>query len=265
MKKIVIALALIIFSFIAWSSKVSAEEITVHKGETLWDIAQAHNITVEELIETNNLTTTVIYPDQVILTKNITNKHIVEKGDTLWDIGKEYSVTVENLQDWNNLTTELIVIGQHLLIHKGNNAEEISLEAESVDSQDKEIAATTIQETDPPLVIVEEEQPTNEAVEEESIAGHTITVTATAYTVQSAGGSGITATGINLNQNPNIKLIAVDPNVIPLGTEVYVEGYGHAIAGDTGGAIRGNKIDIYVPTSNEAFDWGVRTVNVTIK
>ncbi len=43
-----------------------------------------------------------------------------------------------------------------------------------------------------------------------------------------------------------MKLIAVDPNVIPLGSKVWVEGYGYAIAGDTGGAIKGNKIDILV-------------------
>lgn len=41
-----------------------------------------------------------------------------------------------------------------------------------------------------------------------------------------------------------MKMIAVDPKVIPLGSKVWVEGYGEAIAGDTGGAIKGNRIDI---------------------
>ncbi len=93
--------------------------------------------------------------------------------------------------------------------------------------------------------------------------GKTITVTATAYTAGCNGCSGITATGINLNNNRNAKVIAVDPNVIPLGTRVHVEGYGNAIAGDTGGAIVGNKIDVHVPTKSEAFAWGRRTVKVT--
>lgn len=52
-----------------------------------------------------------------------------------------------------------------------------------------------------------------------------MTVTATAYTANDGGISGITATGVNLNKNPNAKVIAVDPNVIPLGSKVYVEGY----------------------------------------
>lgn len=93
----------------------------------------------------------------------------------------------------------------------------------------------------------------------------TFTVTATAYTIESAGGSGVTSTGIDLRENPNAKVIAVDPNVIPLGSVVHVEGYGYAIAGDIGSAINSNKIDVYVPNHQAAIEWGVRTVEVTIQ
>jgi peptidoglycan DL-endopeptidase CwlO len=93
----------------------------------------------------------------------------------------------------------------------------------------------------------------------------TITVNATAYTVDSAGGSGKTYTGIDLKKNPNTKVIAVDPKVIPLGSVVHVEGYGYAIAGDIGSAIKGNKIDVYVPTHQAAVNWGVRTVKITFQ
>lgn len=68
----------------------------------------------------------------------------------------------------------------------------------------------------------------------------------------------------DLNQDPNAKVIAVDPNVIPLGSEVYVEGYGYATAADTGGAINGNKIDLHVPSQDEAVNFGRQQVNVTI-
>ncbi|MBD5024222.1 peptidoglycan-binding protein, partial [Xanthomonas citri pv. citri] len=64
-------------------------------------------------------------------------------------------------------------------------------------------------------------------------ASKELTVTATAYTANDGGISGVTATGIDLNKNPNAKVIAVDPNVIPLGSKVYVEGYGEATAADT--------------------------------
>lgn len=94
--------------------------------------------------------------------------------------------------------------------------------------------------------------------------GKTFTMASTAYTAGCSGCSGVTATGINLNDNPNIKVIAVDPSVIPLGTRVHVEGYGDAVAGDTGGSIKGNKIDIHVPSKSDALNWGRRTVKVTI-
>ncbi|WP_141550913.1 G5 and 3D domain-containing protein [Bacillus sp. AFS041924] len=89
-------------------------------------------------------------------------------------------------------------------------------------------------------------------------------VEATAYSPYDAGMSGITATGINIRKKPNMKLIAVDPNVIPLGSKVWVEGYGIAIAGDTGGAIKGKRIDILMPTKDACFDFGRRTVKVRI-
>lgn len=89
-------------------------------------------------------------------------------------------------------------------------------------------------------------------------------VTSTAYTPNCNGCSGYTATGINIGANPNMKLIAVDPSVIPLGTKVYVEGYGYAIAGDTGSAIKGNKIDVLFPSKSEAYRWGRKQVKIKI-
>lgn len=87
-------------------------------------------------------------------------------------------------------------------------------------------------------------------------------VTSTAYSWQSSGS--ITYMGYNIKENPNMKLIAVDPSVIPLGSKVWVEGYGVAIAGDTGGAIKGHKIDVLMPNNAQAFAWGRRTVKVVV-
>ncbi|SDC73159.1 G5 and 3D domain-containing protein [Shouchella lonarensis] len=97
-----------------------------------------------------------------------------------------------------------------------------------------------------------------------SSGGKTFMMEATAYTASCNGCSGVTATGINLADNPSMKVIAVDPSVIPLGTRVHVEGYGEAIAGDTGGSIQGNKIDVHVATKEEARRFGRKTVKVTI-
>ncbi|PFN24734.1 3D domain-containing protein [Bacillus cereus] len=95
-------------------------------------------------------------------------------------------------------------------------------------------------------------------------------VTATAYTADPSengykpGETVKSKLGHNLTANPNMKLIAVDPSVIPLGSTVYVEGYGTAIAGDTGSAIKGHIIDLLMPNSAQANDWGRRTVKVKI-
>ena len=97
-----------------------------------------------------------------------------------------------------------------------------------------------------------------------SSGGKTLYMASTAYTANCSGCSGRTATGINLKANPNVKVIAVDPSVIPLGTKVHVEGYGYAIAADTGGSIKGHKIDVFFPSKSQAYSWGTRNVRVKI-
>lgn len=85
-------------------------------------------------------------------------------------------------------------------------------------------------------------------------------VEATAYALD-----GITATGTKpVRVEGGWSTIAVDPRVIPLGTKVYIENYGYAIAEDTGGAIKGNKIDVYMNSRSAALSWGRRTVTIYI-
>jgi uncharacterized protein YabE (DUF348 family) len=89
-------------------------------------------------------------------------------------------------------------------------------------------------------------------------------VTATAYTAYCEGCSGITRTGMNLRSNPSLKVIAVDPNIIPLGSKVYVEGYGYAIAADTGSGIHGYEIDVFLPEQSDAIRWGKKRVKIRV-
>ncbi|QUG86523.1 SH3 domain-containing protein [Bacillus nitratireducens] len=104
----------------------------------------------------------------------------------------------------------------------------------------------------------------------EPSGGRELTVVATAYTAHPSenggtyGGRVLTAMGHDLTANPNMKMIAVDPKVIPLGSKVWVEGYGEAIAGDTGGAIKGNRIDILLGSDSASQKWGRKTVKVKI-
>lgn len=87
-----------------------------------------------------------------------------------------------------------------------------------------------------------------------------LSMEATAY-----AGDGITAMGTATVRNPNgISTVAVDPNVIPLGSKLYIPGYGYAIASDTGGAIKGNRIDLFMNSEAECNQFGRRQITVYI-
>lgn len=101
-----------------------------------------------------------------------------------------------------------------------------------------------------------------------------IDVSASAYDLSYAScgkrpgdrGYGITASGMRAQ----VGVVAVDPRVIPLGTKLYIEApdgswvYGMAVAGDTGGAIKGNKVDLFFNTYSECIQFGRRTARVYI-
>lgn len=87
----------------------------------------------------------------------------------------------------------------------------------------------------------------------------------TAYTYGDDGGN-VTATGVSTKRG----IVAVDPKVIPLGSRLYIRTpsgdyiYGYAVAADTGGAIKGKKIDIFVETEKEAYNFGRRNLEVYV-
>jgi 3D (Asp-Asp-Asp) domain-containing protein len=82
-----------------------------------------------------------------------------------------------------------------------------------------------------------------------------MTVVSTAYAIH-----GTTATGIRTRRG----ICATDPSVIPLGTQFDVPGYGRCVAADTGGDIKGNRIDVWVATEAEALTWGFKTLTISI-
>ncbi|MDP4163449.1 MAG: 3D domain-containing protein [Bacillota bacterium] len=155
------------------------------------------------------------------------NTYNVKSKDTLFGIAKSNRVSVKDLIRWNHLTSDNLAINQVLIVSSS--------------------ASNTVPKPSPATKGVK-----------------TLTVTATAYTVSCQGCRGITSLGINLKKNPNLKVISVDPHLIKLGTKVYVEGYGYAIAGDKGRAIKGNIIDVFIPSQKRALNWGRKTVKVTI-
>jgi 3D (Asp-Asp-Asp) domain-containing protein len=167
--------------------------------------------------------------------------YTVKKGDSLFAISKMHNVSISKLKSWNNLKSNIIQPNMKLKVASG---------------------AKAVKKTATPKKAVKSAVKTPSRSDSDNVVKE-FTVSASAFTASCNGCSGVTKTGINLKSNPEVKVIAVDPSVIKLGTKVYVEGYGYAIAGDTGSSIKGNKIDVFFPTKKEAYKWGRK--NVTIK
>lgn len=258
LKKMVSILAVAVLS-VTVSANVQAASITVQKGDTLWALSRANNTSVENIQKLNNLTTDLIHPGD-ILTVAPEKRYSVIKGDTLWDIAIDHQVTVSQIKEWNQLHSDLIHPGLNLLIFEGLKDTTITLTEKPV----QPAAPTPAPTESAPAVEATTPAPAAPAAEAPASSSKEIIVEATAYTASCEGCSGITATGINLIENPNQKVISVDPSVIPLGSRVYVEGYGEAIAGDTGGAIKGNKIDVFIPSKQDAINFGRKQLKVTI-
>lgn len=256
MKKYLIALAgVFALGTAALSTQASAASYKVEKGDTLWGISQDEKVSVEDLKEMNDLSSDRIVPSQQLETSPEAKTYTIQKGDTLFKIANKVGISVQNLKSYNNLNNDLIYSGQKLILTGDSNNNNVA----SVSSKQTQTPAktqTVKKQTANTKVSTSQTAPQS--------AGKTLTVTATAYTPYCAGCSGITATGINVKANPNMKVIAVDPRVIPLGSKVWVEGYGTAIAGDTGGAIKGHKIDLLMPNNSQANSWGVRTVTIKV-
>ncbi|MGG0586943.1 MULTISPECIES: LysM peptidoglycan-binding and 3D domain-containing protein [Priestia] len=241
---------------------------TVKSGDTLYRIAKNNGTSVQQLKEWNNLSSHLIYVNQVLKISGTgtvssspsapvqekTNEtqaspapsksYKVQPGDTMWSIAQRHGISISQLKQWNNLSSNTIYINQVLQV--GGQAA-----AQAKPSTPSTSAPST-------------STPAPAPAQESKSVSKEITVEATAYTAYCAGCSGITATGIDLRSNPNRKVIAVDPRVIPLGSRVYVEGYGEAIAGDTGGAIKGTRVDLFMASQSSALNWGRKTVKLQI-
>lgn len=178
-------------------------------------------------------------------------EHTVTSSDTLTSISLKYYGDTDHVQaiaTANKITNvDLIIDGQVLKFDTDKDvttaSDTTAAPANQTTSQEESSAATT----------------------NTAYSGRTITMESTAYSSDPAdalGGGTVTATGQNLLENP--MAVAVDPSVIPLGTHLYVEGYGEAYAVDTGSAIQGNIIDVHFPTAAQCDVWGRRQVQVTI-
>ena len=200
------------------------------------------------------------------------SEYTIQWGDTLSSVAAATETSLNSLINVNDINNANI-------IYTGNTT---SLSADhstvTIEKEDEKVSydvspATEVVEAEAPK---QEEPVQNEAPVKEPVAvvetpaaepaqqatGQSVTVQATAYSTNQPELSDTTATGINLNSNPNV--IAVDPNFIPLGSTITIPGYGTFIAGDTGSAIKGNRIDIHMTDLNRAMNFGRQTLTIQV-
>ncbi len=210
-------------------------EYTIQWGDTLSSVALATDLSIDALVDVND----------------INNANTIYSGNTISLSADHSTVTIETTEDTKSydVSTPEEVVEVEPAVEEVVEVEEVPAEEPAVVEEQPAVTEPTATET-----------PQAETTAAQS--GKTVTVEATAYSTNQPELSDTTATGINLNENPNV--IAVDPSVIPLGSTVYVPGYGTFTAGDTGSAINGNRIDVHITDLNQAMNFGRQTMEVQI-
>jgi uncharacterized protein YabE (DUF348 family) len=231
-----------------WSTSTTVADFLSQQGIELKDLDRVEPA-LTETVSSNTLVKVIRVEKVTDVVEEPIKFATVTKNDQSLEKGKQKVVT--------NGQEGLMEKKYEVILEDGKEvSRELVSENKVRDKQDKVVAMGT-------KVIAKQVSRSAPASAPKS-GGKEFYVNSTAYTANCNGCSGVTATGVNLKSNPNAKVIAVDPSVIPLGTKVYVEGYGYATASDTGGAIRGNKIDVFFPSKSQAYQWGTRRVKVKI-
>lgn len=253
-----------------WTTASTVEDFLANQEVTLNELDELKPAKSESLTEDTNVTITRIEKVTDVVEEEVDYSVETRKDDSLLKgkreivsdgekglVTKKYEVTLKNGEETNReLLKETVEKESKKKIVAVGTKVEKTYTAASNDSSSQEASSSSSSESS--------NEATTVVSRGDKSASKTLYMHATAYTASCSGCSGITATGINLKENPDKKVVAVDPSVIPLGSRVWVEGYGYAVAGDTGGAINGNRIDLFMSSKSKALSFGSRNVKVKI-
>ncbi|MED3879294.1 LysM peptidoglycan-binding and 3D domain-containing protein [Priestia megaterium] len=256
----------------------------VQQGNTLWSISQQYGVTIDQIKEWNGLKSDLIYPGEQLKIQS-PNGQAQQSSPSVARAAPEaqqaQAPAEQTQEEQQQAQAEQAQAEQAQKEQQQAQAEQAQKEqqqaqaeqaqqqqqqaqAEQAQKEQQQAQAEQAQKEQQQAQAEQAQQQQQPAESSQQASGKSMTVEATAYTANCAGCSGTTATGVDLKANPNQKVIAVDPSVIPLGSKVYVEGYGEAVAADTGGAIKGNRIDVFVPSEGDAQQFGRKSVKITV-
>ncbi|MGI1798325.1 LysM peptidoglycan-binding domain-containing protein [Priestia sp. TRN 1309] len=251
----------------------------VQQGNTLWSISQQYGVTVDQIKEWNGLKSDLIYPGEQLKIQSPNGQaqqsspSVAQAAPETQQAQAPAEQTQEEQQqaqaeqaqkEQQQAQAEQALKEQQQAQAEQAQKEQQQAQAEQAQKEQQQAQAEQAQKEQQQAQAEQAQKQQQPAESSQQASGKSMTVEATAYTANCAGCSGTTATGVDLKANPNQKVIAVDPSVIPLGSKVYVEGYGEAVAADTGGAIKGNRIDVFVPSEGDAQQFGRKSVKITV-
>jgi 3D (Asp-Asp-Asp) domain-containing protein len=168
-------------------------------------------------------------------------KVTVKKGNTVYRLAHQYGTTVKEISDINHLTNPSIIhVGQVLKIPQKS--------AKKFDHTKEKANRETV------MALALPDLPRGSNLGEFTLTAYTAGHESTGKRPEDVG-YGITSSGETVADGVTI---AVDPHVIPIGSRVYIEGIGYRIAQDTGSAIKGHRIDVYMNDLEAARQFGIK-------
>ncbi|MHB1683754.1 MAG: LysM peptidoglycan-binding domain-containing protein [Bacilli bacterium] len=249
---VVCATSVLAPSVSAFAATLPPAPYTVLPGNTAYTVAALANVGLNDFYRVNHLSKS----SAIAVGEKVAMPFLyrVDAGDSLWYIARRYQTTAGAIRKLNGLSSNLIHPNQTLLLARGS------------------VGAATWVATTTPRRLSGAATSTVAASTGGTGGQQTLTMTATSYDA-SAASNGPWGALNYFGQPLQFGDVAVDPSVIPLGTRLFISGYTdpalprggfYATANDVGGAIRGKRVDIFLPTASQANQFGVEQVHVQV-